>query len=183
MKTFLLIAFALLISWADNARAEVIFGNAGPGKDGRTYRYVTFRIDVKTALATKSDRLDNDWRAKVILSADGKASVSGLNPAETEIYVGGQLTNKKDSDPDIGLTWNKSNWGDWNKMRHLGNGVYEVTVPLLDGAAYGYKFMVWDKKDLYGAWSKDPDNPKVEPEYGNSQITVTAPVTTTTITR
>lgn len=177
MPKIVTLAISLVLAWllagVTEARSEVSFSSAtSQGTDGRTYRQTTFRFDLKAALSNKPELLDTDFRSKAGF-AGNKMTLAGFNPDQTEMYVAGQISNKKDGDPDIGLSWEKP---PSIKMNYLGNGVYEVTIPLLDGATYDYKFLAWDKKSSQSAYTKDPDNPVVsDKKYGNSRITVIAP--------
>lgn len=171
ISIFLSLVLALLLAGASNVKSEVTFGKVQQGTDGRNYRQATFQFDLKESMSNKSELLDSDFRSKVGVLTDGKVTVTGFNPAETSMYLAGQLSNKANDDPDIGLSWQKPYW---IKMNQLENGIYEATVLLLDGATYDYKFVAWDKKGSYPAFTKDPNNPVVsDAKYGNSRITVT----------
>jgi hypothetical protein len=164
ISIFFSLVLALLLAGASNGKSEINFSKTTEVIDGRYYRQTTFRFDLKSSLSKERELLDPDFRSKVGITGDGKVKIS--SSAKTEMYLAGQLTNKPDGEPDIGLSWQESKR---IKMDHLGNGVYEATVLLLDGATYDYKFVAWDM----ATFTKDPGNPKFEPKYGNSRITVT----------
>ncbi|MDP2586492.1 MAG: hypothetical protein Q8P32_01855 [Candidatus Komeilibacteria bacterium] len=175
------LAFALLISGADNLQAQsrpatpasITFGEIGTGTEGPVIK-ITFRYDLKNALDNKSLPASSDFRTKVRISPDGKPLVTGFDPAKTEIYLAGHRFAKPDGVIDVyGLNWNKDRW---YKLTHLGNGLYGIdNVPIWYDILYDYQIIISDGPGVL--WTPDPlqtltdvNEPDSKNRRGNSRF-------------
>lgn len=173
MKTFLTtLVLVVIIVFCSKTQAEVTIGESATGSDGKQWRLVTFILDLRTATL---NLMDQDWQRKTTVAADGRVKIAGSIPDKTAIYLAGQPHGKPDGAKDVvsvkdrvGLSWDRSSF----QPATFQNGVYTVSIYLQVGESYDYKFVAWDGVNLYPTFTRDPNNPEVQKQYGNSIITI-----------